>query len=181
MGRNNPIASTRIGVFGLFVDGLNAVGSVIIGILMLLICSDVASRTLANKPIAGVSELAAMSIVVIVFLSLASTLRHGRMARADLFIDNFVRRHHVVGPVLDGLFHIAGAVTCGLIVWATIPNLVEAWTRDLFVGVQGVFTAPTWPVRSAVIAGASVAALQFLTMAWARFRAAFSRGLNVGE
>jgi hypothetical protein len=72
---------------------------VVIALMMVMICADVISRGVFQKPIAGVSELTAMAIVVIVFLSLGSTLRHGRMSRADLFIDGFITRQPVAGRI----------------------------------------------------------------------------------
>ena len=178
---NERTGGAKPGLFGLFVDGLNAIGSIIIGLLMLMICADVASRSLFGRPIAGVSELTAMSIVIIVFLSLASTLRHGRMSRADLFIDGFLLRRRRAGSLLDALLHLIGAFTCALIVWATLPNLIEAWNRNTFVGVQGVFTVPTWPLRLAVIVGSATAALQFLTLAGAKLRTAVAPSNHTTE
>ncbi len=151
--------------FGILVDGLNAVGSVIIGLMMLMICADVASRNLLQRPISGVSELTAMAIVVIVFLSLASTLRHGRMSRADLFIDGFTLVKPRAGRFLQAIYHLAGTFVCGVIAWSTWPSFVRAWVRGDFVGTEGVFTVPTWPMRLAVIVGATVAAIQYLVFA----------------
>jgi TRAP-type C4-dicarboxylate transport system permease small subunit len=160
--------------FGLLVDGLSAVGSIVIALMMVMICADVVSRNIFATPISGVSELTAMGIVVIVFLSLASTLRHGRMSRADLFIASFAARRPRAGGVLEGIYLLCGALVCGIIASATWPALERAIIRGEFVGTQGVFTAPTWPVRLAVMVGATIAAVQFLVFAYAQFRAAWS-------
>ena len=42
--------------FGRLIDGLNAIGSVVIAAVMLLMCADVARRNLFNQPIDGVAE-----------------------------------------------------------------------------------------------------------------------------
>lgn len=165
---------TAASPFGLLVDGLGAVGSVVIAAMMVMICADVVSRNAFARPISGVSELTAMGIVTIVFLSLASTLRHGRMSRADLFIDGFVMRRPRAGNMLEGVYLLCGALVCGIIASATWPAFERAWTRGEFVGTQGVFTAPTWPLRFAVMVGASLAGIQFLVFAYARFRAAWT-------
>ena len=162
--------TSRTTPFGILVDGLNAVGSVVIALMMVMICADVVSRGVFQKPIAGVSELTAMAIVVIVFLSLGSTLRHGRMSRADLFIDGFMTRHSVAGRVLDAIFLLAGAAVCAIIAWATWPALLRAWERNDFVGTEGVFTVLTWPLRLAVIVGTVVAGLQYLVLVADRIR-----------
>ena len=129
-----PASAAPSSLFGRLVDGLNAAGSVVIGLVMLLMCADVLLRNLINHPLDGVAELVATSIVVIVFLQLPATLRHGRMSRADLFI------------------------------YATWPLLARAWDDIEFFGVEGVFTFPTWPMRAVVLLGAVLAALQYVLL-----------------
>lgn len=151
--------------FGIFVDGLNAIGSLLIAVVMVGMCADVLSRNLANKPIDGVAEMVAMSIVVIVFLQLPSTLRHGRMSRADLFIDPFVRRRPAAGRRLRSFYSLAGVFACGVIAYASWKPFLRAWSNDEFLGIEGVFTFPMWPMRAIVILGAVLAAVQYLLLA----------------
>lgn len=154
-----PAASTSL--FGRLVDGLNAAGSLVIGAIMLLMCADVLMRDLLNQPLDGVAEMVAASIIVIVFLQLPSTLRHGRMSRADLFIDPFIQTRPVAGHLLNSLFSLAGVFACGVIAYATWPLLAKAWRDDEFFGVEGVFTMPVWPMRAVVLLGAALAAVQY--------------------
>ena len=170
-----PEKPRKFSPFGLLVDGLSAIGSVIIGMMMVMICADVIARNAFAAPISGVSELAAMGIVVIVFLSLASTLRNGRMSRAELFIDPLLARHPRIGHALQALFMLAGVAACIIIMQGTLPALERAWVRSEFVGTQGIFTAPTWPVRATVMLGSGVAAVQFLILAWDSFLIALGR------
>jgi TRAP-type mannitol/chloroaromatic compound transport system permease small subunit len=160
--------------FGWLVDGMNGVGSLLIFAVMLLICADVLARDLFNSPIHGVSELVALSIIAIVFLQLASTLRHGRMSRAELFIDEFKVRRPFAGHLLQAIFDLCGVAACGIIVYATWPILQRAWTGAEFIGVQGVFTAPTWPVKAIVLVGAAITVLQYLVHFRASLAAAFA-------
>jgi len=150
--------------FGRLIDALNAAGSVLIGAVMLLMCADVLLRNLVNRPIDGVAELVATSIVMIVFLQLPATLRHGRMSRADLFIDPFVAKRPRAGKRLRALFSAAGIFACGVIAYASWSPFVRSWTDDEFLGVEGVFTFPIWPMRGLVILGAALAALQYLLL-----------------
>lgn len=150
--------------FGMLVDGLNSVGSVLILMVMLLMCTDVLARNLFNSPIHGVAELVAISIVTIVFLQLASTLRHGRMSRADIFIDEYAARRPRNGNALLAVFNAAGAAMCTVVIWATLPVFQRAWEDNEYIGVEGVFTAPTWPVRLIVIIGTSAAAIQYVLL-----------------
>jgi TRAP-type C4-dicarboxylate transport system permease small subunit len=151
---------------GRVADVLNAAGSLVIGAVMLLMCADVVLRNVANRPIDGVAELVATSIIVIVFLQLPATLRHGRMARADLFLDPFIAGRPRAALRLRALFSLAGAFACGVIAYATWPLLLRAWSDAEFLGVQGVFTFPTWPMRAVVVLGAALAAVQYLLLAW---------------
>ena len=160
-----PAPAAPSSLFGWLVDGLNAAGSVVIGLVMLLMCADVLLRNLINHPLDGVAELVATSIVVIVFLQLPGTLRHGRMSRADLFIDPFIQRRPRAGKRLRALFSLAGVFACGVIAYATWPLLVRAWNDSEFFGVEGVFTFPTWPMRAVVLLGAVLAALQYVLLA----------------
>lgn len=151
-------------LFGRLVDGLNGVGSAVIGAVMLLMCADVLMRNLLNQPIDGVAELVATSITVIVFLQLPATLRHGRMSRADLFIDPFVARNPRAGRRLRALFSIGGVVACAVIAYATWPVLQLSWEEREFWGIEGVFTFPSWPMRAIVLLGAALTAVQYLLL-----------------
>lgn len=161
---SEPPPSAPDSWFGRLVDALNAAGSVLIGTIMLLMCADVLLRDLANRPIDGVAELVATSIVIIVFLQLPATLRHGRMSRADLFIDPFVACRPRAGKRLRALFSLAGVFACGVIAYATWKPLERAWTDQEYLGVEGVFTFPTWPMRAVVLVGAALAAVQYLLL-----------------
>ncbi|XKE46867.1 TRAP transporter small permease subunit [Halomonas organivorans] len=147
--------------FGRVVDGLNAVGSLLIFAMMALVCADVASRTLLNRPIYGVTELMSLSIVAIVFLQMASTLRHRRMARADIFLEKYITRSPVAGHVLSAMFSLGGLLACGLIVYGTYPLWEKAWHANEYIGVQGLLTVPTWPVKTVILIGGSATAIQY--------------------
>ncbi|MCH8529573.1 MAG: TRAP transporter small permease [Saccharospirillum sp.] len=152
-------------LFGYLVDGLNAVGSLLIFAIMALICADVFSRNVFNQPIAGVAEMVAASIVMIVFLQLASNLRHGRMAQADIFIHGFTVRFPRAGHSLVCLFYLVGAYMMYIVYKGTLPVLERAINRNQFFGVEGVFTFPVWPIRTIVVCCAVIALIQFLTLA----------------
>jgi len=122
-------------------------------------------RNLLNHPIDGVAELVATSIVVIVFLQLPATLRHGRMSRADLFIDPYILKRPRAGKRLRAVFSVVGIFACGVIAYATWPLLSRAWGNDEFLGIEGIFTFPTWPMRLVVLGGAALAAIQYALLA----------------
>jgi TRAP-type C4-dicarboxylate transport system permease small subunit len=151
--------------FGRLVDALNGLGSAVIGLVMVLMCADVLLRNLANRPIDGVAELVATSIIVIVFLQLPATLRHGRMSRADLFLDPFLARRPRAGRRLRAALSLAGVFACAVIAYATWPLLHKAWSGDEYLGIEGVFTFPLWPMRLVVLLGSALAAVQYALLA----------------
>ena len=169
-----PAPSAPSSPFGHLVDGLNGLGSIVIGLVMLLMCADVFLRNAFNKPIDGVAELVAASIIVIVFLQLPGTLRHGRMSRADLFLDPFMVKRPRAGLRLRALFSLFGIFACGVIAYATWPLATRAWANSEFLGVEGVFTFPTWPMRFVVVLGAALAAIQYALLVWHDLRASAS-------
>jgi len=83
-GHGLMLNKTQIAVpFSHLIGGLNAIGTLWIFLLMVVINTDVFSRLLFNHPIDGVPELIELSIVGIVFLQLCDTVRAGRLTRSD--------------------------------------------------------------------------------------------------
>lgn len=137
-------------------------GSLLIMGVMLLVNADVAGRYLFSRPIAGVAELVSLSIVVIVYLQLAHTLRLERFIRSDVLIGPLLERRPRAGFALQAVHHAIGAVLCGLICWFVLPNFLESWREGDYVGTLGVFQAPKWPVELVVVAGSGLTAIQFV-------------------
>ncbi|MAM63203.1 TRAP transporter small permease [Maritimibacter sp. UBA3975] len=157
------------GPLGPVVAGLNALGSVWIIAIMLLICADIAMRTLFNAPIAGVAEMVAFSIVGIVFLQLAHTLRSGALTRSDLLIMVVMKRSPRAAQILLAVFNIIGAVLLALTFWYFFPVLSKAWVQPErnFMGNPGFFVIPTWPLYGLMAIGMAATVLQYLASAWA--------------
>lgn len=105
---------------------------------------------------------------MIVFLQLASALRHERFARADMFIVPLAAKRPRLGQALLMVYDLLGAFVAAIICYGSLPLLGRAWTQDLFFGISGVFTAPEWPIRAAVVIGSFTLCLQFLVHAYLR-------------
>lgn len=148
--------------WALLVDGLGAFGSLLIVALMLVICSDVLSRNILGSSLPLISELGALMVVMIVYLQLATTLRHDRLARADVFYSGFRAMHPRKGAVLGAIFDLAGAWVIGVMALATLQVLERDLSSGQFIGITGVMTLPTWPFRAAILAGMTVAGVQFV-------------------
>ena len=156
------------GPVAVLTASLNAIGTVWIVALMLLIVSDIAMRNIANAPIRGVPEMVAFSIVGIVFMQLSHALRVGGLTRSDILLDALEKRAPALRRLLLALFHLTGAVILGIALWWFIPSLIAAWTfpQRNFIGSPGVFTLPRWPLFALMCAGMAATILQFLAFSW---------------
>jgi TRAP-type C4-dicarboxylate transport system permease small subunit len=154
-------ASGIAAVWALLVDGMAAAGTAMIVILMAIICSDVVARNMLGASLPLISELSALTLVMIVYLQLGAAVRHNRLARADIFIEALRLRRPRAAVVLGALFDIAGAGMLGLIAWSTVRILETDMRRGEYIGVTGVLTVPTWPFRAVILFGMAVAAVQF--------------------
>ena len=161
------------------VQALNALGTLWIVLLMVLINTDVLGRNLLNAPVRGVTELVSMSIVGIVFLQLADTLHSGRITRADVMLQGLEQRRPRLAALLHATFHVVGALLMATILWAAWGPLWESIRIREYVGAIGDFTAPMWPVRLVMLVGLAATLATFLFLAWAdlkRFAALRSGG-----
>lgn len=175
MRSNAPVAEDSYGTalpwqFQRLGKLLNALGTVWIIALMLLINTDVLGRNLFNAPVRGVAELVGLSIVGIVFLQLADTLHSGRFTRADVLLAQLKHSRPVFAARLQALYHLIGAGLMGVILWAAWEPLVEAIRIRQYVGAIGDFTAPVWPVRVIMLIGLCTTLITFLLLAWMDWR-----------
>lgn len=170
---NAPPPAAPAGPFARLIGAMNAVGTLWIIGLMILINADIFGRGGLNAPIAGVPELVAFSIVGIVFLQLAHTLRSGSMTRSDVLLNMLERRAPRVRMLLLAIFHLIGALLLFLIAWKYWPSFVSAWLHPErnFMGNPGFFTIPQWPLFIIVFIGIVATAIQFLLLAWNDTRA----------
>lgn len=162
--------------FRRLTEAMNGLGTLWIVALMLLINADVLGRALFNRPIAGVPEMVALSIVAIVFLQLTHTAQTGRLTRSTALIDGLGRRWPRVLAGLEAIYALCGVVVVAAMIQATWPLFRNAWTRHEMVGELGNFRAPLWPVRLIILAGCATLALHFLGRAVAFARRAAVAG-----
>jgi len=146
------------------LDALAAIGTVWTFGLMLLICADVIGRSFLNFPIMGVAEIAANSVVGIVFLQIGATIYARRMTRADFLIDRIIKRAPVVGLAIEALFFLVGALVMAFIAMSAWPPMWVSLAQSEFFGVQGLFTVPTWPFRGLIVLGSAAGALAYLML-----------------
>lgn len=155
----------RITAFDRLLIGMNAAGSVWILLLILLVTGDALGRSFFAAPIVGTVELTQISIVGIVFMQLGDTVRTGRLTRSETFLDVVRHVRPRAGAALDGVYCLLGAVYMAIGLWGSVPLLKEAIERNSWIGNEGVFTAPVWPVKTVIVAGLAVCLVQFLRLA----------------
>lgn len=154
---------TGIGVVDALSRGLDrltqcfsVLGTLGILAIMAMIITDIVARGILSRPIAGVPELVAMSILGVVFLQLANTLANGKLTRADVLLDAIYLRAPQVGLLIDALMHAAGAALIGVLAHAFWPLFWRVWGRNTMEGTVGQFQAPLWPVYLIVLAGSAL-------------------------
>jgi C4-dicarboxylate transporter DctM subunit len=174
MGRQMPDATgsststaahwrTRImGAFDWLVSILNAIGTVWIFVIMVLINSDVWSRAFFNRPISGIPLIIEMSIIAIVFLQITAALRGGRLTRSDVLIGRILKNRPQLGFTLQSLYHFAGAALMVILYTFSEPFFRKAWRRNTYEGIEGDFILPNWPLKLLILVGAVVCGIQFV-------------------
>jgi len=163
-------------LFGMVVSGMNAAGSCWIVVLMILINVEAIGRSAFNTPIIGVIEMIEISIVGIVFMQLADSLRRGVLTRSDGLFNQVMARKPGAGHVMGAVTHLLGAVFMALVLTGSIPFFLQAWTKNWYIGVEGMFTAPVWPISLIIVIAITVTMIQFLINLAGHLRPLFGRG-----
>lgn len=168
-------------VFDRLSAGLNMAGSLWILAVMLLINFDVFGRVLFNQPTSGVPEMVRLSIVGIVFLQITHALRNRRFIRSDVFIGRLLARKTPPGFLIQAFHHLVGAVLLGIIFYFTIDRFARAWRIDEYVGTEGDFTAPVWPIYLIILIGCAGTFIQFVLHLFTDLRDARQSSANAGR
>ena len=156
--------------YGSVISLMNSIGTVWVFVLLVIINLDIGGRALFNHPVRGVPEIVALSIVACVFLQIAHTLKAGRLTRSDIALNWLKTYHPGVRHFLEGWYFLIGACLMTILLHSSIPLFTKAWRIDEYVGAQGDFMAPVWPVKLIILIGCSAGAIQFLLMAVDSFR-----------
>ncbi len=152
-------------VFGRCIAVLNALGTLLIAFIMVIVNLDIAGRFILNTPLTGTTEMVIVSIAAIVFLQFAHTLRSGRVIQADTLLRVLAVRWPRVNYGLMAIYCVVGTGVFLLLVHATLPFLERALSSGDMYGNPAVFALPKWPVRLIAIIGSAAMALQFLLLA----------------
>lgn len=158
--------------FGAVTQALNIVGTILILVMGIAVNADVIGRDFFNRPIPGVLEFIGLSIVSIVFLQMANTLREGRHVSNDILVRFITERRPRLSAGIYAVFHLIGAALMALIVYFVWPIFLDNYVNGYFQGTSGIVEVPIWPFQSAIIVGAAATIVQFLILAWRDLRRA---------
>ena len=137
---------------------MNALGTAWIGVITVIVCADILGRLLFNYPLIGVPEIVKVSVVAIVWLQMAHTLRIGGHIRSDVILDRLPPRGKALVNVIAA---VLGAFVFGFLVYGGWPNMIEGWRIGEFEGELPV-RVPTYPVRTIMILGAALTCFEFV-------------------
>ena len=152
------------------ISAINAVGTIWIFVIMILINSDVFMRFLFNAPVMGVPLVISMSIIGIVFLQLPDALRNGRFIRNDALLGRMLEHHPRIGHWMETVYNFAGFLFMAVLVWYEWPFMVRNWNEQVYAGNEGDFTLPVWPLTLMVLIGAACCGIQYLRQMWRDIR-----------
>jgi TRAP-type C4-dicarboxylate transport system permease small subunit len=162
----------RSSLFGKLAQALNIVGTVLILIMAVAVNADAVGRNLFNHPLPGVLEFLGLSIVAVVFLQMANTLREGRHVSNDLLTQLVSRSRPRLQAGIYAVFHAIGALLMVLIAIYVWPIFMQNYHGGYYRGTTGLVEIPIWPFMAAILIGAAATAIQFLLLAGADIRRA---------
>ncbi|HBB17483.1 MAG: hypothetical protein A3J94_11335 [Syntrophus sp. RIFOXYC2_FULL_54_9] len=166
--------------FEAVISVMNSIGTAWVFVLLVIINLDIGGRMFFNSPLRGVPEIVAMSIVACVFLQIAHTLKVGRLTRSEILLDLLQKRLPKLRRFCEGIYHLVGACLLAVLFSASVPLFTRAWQISEYVGAEGDFMAPTWPVKLIILIGCVAGSLQFLMMAARSFGQMFKPGRSGG-
>ncbi|WP_305983870.1 TRAP transporter small permease subunit [Roseibium sp. MMSF_3544] len=141
--------------------GANAVGTLIVLSLVLIVNYDVVARNFFNAPFRGAYEVVQFSMVLIVFMQLPDVVRMNRLTRSDGFLTILSTTRPGAASSIRRTINFVSAVFMGLVAYAIWPEFLEMYETKDFFGVPGVFTAPWWPIKLVIFLSSILCTLVF--------------------
>lgn len=140
----------------------NALGTLVVLALVVILNVDVIARGLFSAPLRGTYEMVQFSVVMIVFLQLADVVRVDRLTRSDGFLNLLHHRRPGLTANLRRNINAISAIFMALIAYVTFPEFLHMWETQDYFGVPGLFTLPWWPVKLVIACGTALACVIFL-------------------
>jgi TRAP-type C4-dicarboxylate transport system permease small subunit len=137
--------------------GMNTLASVWVLFIVGLVSADVIGRAAFNAPLSGVPEIVRFSIVGMVWLQMAYTLRSGNHLRTALALGRMPPLAQRAVLVANSLVGIGLFL---LITWLGSIEMAKSYEIGAFEGEYPV-RIPVWPIWAILVGGAALTALQF--------------------
>jgi TRAP-type C4-dicarboxylate transport system permease small subunit len=118
------------------------VGATLIGLLGLLVVTDVVGRNF-GFPVVGVVELAAQTVVISAFLTIPFVMRKGSHIRATVLVS---RLPDVWRRGFEALAFAIGVVVFALLAYSSWESFLTDLSAGSYEG-EGALRVPTWPAR----------------------------------
>lgn len=166
MASNERVIKSRLGSVGGFLSladrgyawwlsFLNTIAVMLIFFIAIWVCIDVIARGAANHPIVGTEEVVRAMIPVIVFFTLAYTLRRGRHIHVELILDRLPWQAREIVILVS---FMGGMILFALIAWY---GWDQAWAGWIIREHDGeVLKVPVYPSRFALVLGAGLFSFQ---------------------
>jgi TRAP-type C4-dicarboxylate transport system permease small subunit len=130
--------------------------------LAFLIFGDVIGRIFLSRPIPGTKEILQNSIVTITFLQIPLAIYSGSMLRTTILSDAVP---HTMRRLLRTFACLLGLALFLALIWGSLPSFWDAYRIGEYEG-EGSLRVPTWPVRGAIAAMSTFAAIAYAYMIW---------------
>jgi TRAP-type C4-dicarboxylate transport system permease small subunit len=140
--------------------------------IALLVCADVLSRGLFNRPVPGTAEMVANTLVGLLFLQLPFAVLSNSMIRATVVYDAVGNRGRLA---IETVTCLLGIGICGAIAYGGWGPMLAAIEIGAYEG-EGALRVPIWPVRIILVVMSALAALAYLAMLVNAWRARAPRG-----
>lgn len=153
------ILDKKESLFSKFLAILNAIASIWVFILMLIIGYDVLGRYFFNSPLSGTPEIAANSIVAIAWLHFPYVLMKKRHINTNVISRKFSPR---LRKVISVMGNTAGVIIFTILLKSAWPLFTKSFTSGEWEGVAGGFHVPIAPIRFLLIVGSLALAGEYL-------------------
>jgi len=149
-------------LYSLIPTTLSYIASFSILFMMLMVCADIFMRFFFNAPIGGVAEVISNLIVTAVFLQFGSTIRDGRLIRADFVMGYWTAHRPALARVAELFFFAVGAIVLLFMFLWLWRDFLYAYGSNEFTGAPGAYVIQLWPFKLGVVVGCAIAIVECL-------------------
>lgn len=147
-------------LYSLIPTTLSYIASFSILIMILMVCADIFMRFFFNAPIGGVAEVISNLIVTAVFLQFGSTIRDGRLIRADFVMGYWAAHRPALARVAEIFFFVIGAIVLLFMFLWLWRDFLYAYQTNEFTGAPGAYVIQLWPFKLGIVVGCAIAIVE---------------------